>query len=90
MSDQSRQYATMRSALRLIAAMSSGRLRAAEKIVLTAPNTGELALGLANLLIRVLATYRVDPTEFIERGLADIARVERAEAAQQQGREVMK
>lgn len=80
MPDQSRQYATMRASLRLIAAISSGRLRAAEKIVLTAPNVGELAFGLANLVLLVLRTHRVNPTQFVEAGLADIAQKERAAA----------
>ena len=79
MPDQSRQFATMRSALRLIAAANSGRGRAAEKIILTAPNIGELTFALANLLILVLRQHRIDPTQFAEAGLADIGHQERAQ-----------
>lgn len=82
MPDQSRQYATMRASLRLVAAIGSGRVRAAEKIMLTAPNIGELAYGLARLVLIVLRSHHIDPTTFVESGLADITQQERADAAQ--------
>lgn len=77
---ETRQFESARAALRLVAAVASNRTRQAEKIILTAPHQGELAYTLATLLIRLLANYGTNPTQFVEAALADVARAERASA----------